>query len=369
LPGAEGQPGTEVQLTFEEAEEQIKQQLREQRAIEAAQRLVNELQIAANQAWLGRELGEDGFRAMPPQDVLVDFETLAQRPENEYPVRYESTEFLSASELQRMPNLGQASVRQGSGRLTAAELAFNVPGLFSLPEDATPGSVPTLNLYQPSPVMVETPRQRGAMPRQSYFFRVVDVKPSAPPESLDAIEGLRATVVRDWKTKQAFAIAEEQAQLLAEQAQDVGLQAAVAQADILRQMMTTINPNDPTAPPTPAQLNVRPVNTFSRQRHMIPGIGSIPGLAERVFALESPADAPLAERVMVEAAAPRQAWVVLQVNGIAPVYEERFEQQRPRLISQTMGMDVQLIIFEWFNPERIEQRTEWAPATPPDEAA
>lgn len=356
-----GQPNaTEtVPMTFEEAEEQVKDDLREERAVAAAQRLVNELRQAAVAPWFATPRGEDGFNEPPPEGSLLSFEELANRPANPFPVQRGVTDFLSLEELRRQrPRLARLSVTQGQGRVTLPELAFRVPALYEVPDNPAPGQTLVLSIDEPSPVMVASRgRRQPGGGGQAYFFRVIDVRPSSPPESLDDGEGLRQQVIEDWKLVQAYQLAEEQARRLADLAGQNGLAAATGTAEVLQQMLVVEDEQSQTTQRARRLFTPSEAPAFTRARQFLAGgIRPPADLAEEIFAAEDLGAQPLSERIFVAGSPVSQAWIVAQVEQINPVYEQQFEQQRMQLLQQSLGMELRFLQGQWFNPASIEAR-------------
>ncbi|MBN2448335.1 MAG: hypothetical protein JXO22_16530, partial [Phycisphaerae bacterium] len=249
-------------------------------------------------------------------------------------------------------------------RITSSELAFRVKGLL---EPTAEDRRPVLNINEPSPVVVSgrlDQRTRTFTPEQSLFFRVVAVKPSGPPESLDAV---RDKVVADWKLKKAFALAGEQANALAAKAREVGLREAVASATELKQMLTKTPAEAPTTQPaepdpiTKNNLDILEPTTptrFTRSSQQVRGVGYAPVLAEAVFGLGDPTALSAAERILCTALPRSQAWVVTEVTSLDPLYAGEFEKQRPNLDMGRM-QDLRIVQGLWFNSENIRLRTGW----------
>jgi hypothetical protein len=370
VPVAEdgGQPtATEtVPMTFQEAEEQVKDDLREERAVAAAQRLVNELRQAAVAPWFATPRGEDGFNQRPPEGSLLSFEELANRPANPFPVQRGVTEFVSPEELRRQrPRLAQLSVVQGQGRVTLPDLAFRVPPLYQIPENPAPGQRFVLSIDEPSPVMLTRGGRGQPAGGQAYFFRVVDARPSAPPESLDDGEGLREQVIEDWKLVQAYQLAEEQARRLADLARENGLEQATATAEVLQQMLLLEDEQSDTTRRARNLFTPSEPPLFTRARQFLGGgIQPPPSLAEEIFAAEDLGAQPLSERIFVAGSPMSQVWLVAEVTQVNPVYEQQFEQQRLQLLQQSLGMELRFLQGQWFNPESIEARAGYRPAQP-----
>lgn len=366
-PMAEGPALPPRQLTYEEAERQVKDALRPTKAIEQAQALVNQLHSEARNPWVGAELREDGFRVAPAADEQVSFAALKTELENkqDYPITYTEVDFSSLTELTGLTGFGQARIQAGNVMLSAPEYAMRVEGLYT-PEEGDGGLVLALN--EPSEVVIQTRFNRDtgrSEPAQAFLFRVTAVKPAGPPESIDEV---RETVVSNWKFIQAYALAEQLASELHATAQSVLLADAARGAEQLREKLTypPLNVGNPDQseivnPATNVALGMLGPTTpasFTRTFQNIRGVPSgSPELAEMVFAIDNPAEAPLAERTLIAGNTTHQAWIVAQVEGIDSLYEGQFDQQRNQF-----GQFDQRVVFQlWWDSDAIQARTGWKP--------
>lgn len=363
------------QLTFEEAEERVKSDLRLVRAREAAQRAVNDMHAELIAPWLGSRQDDAGFREAPPADQQVDFARMKEEFSRTVPVTLVQTDWLTPTDLARSP-IGRAQHRVSNREtMTAAQLAFRVPGLFEPGEDPETRRG-MLNVMEPSPVLITRAfnmqtRQMDGAPTQAFIMRVVDVKPAGPPESLDVV---RDQVVEDWKLTQAYALAEEQARLLADTAREAGLASACGQAEVLRSMLTlSADPTgarlapdamDPRTRDNMQDLGPSKVTPFTRIRQQIRTVGSLPDLAEEVFAMDDPASADQADKIFVAPAPDQQAWVIAEVREILPLYEGDFEQVKPQISQQLAGFQQRTVIQLWFASPYVRERTNWQPFEP-----
>lgn len=339
----------EVPMPFDEAEPQAREDARAHKAIEEAQRLVNEMYEEAV-----RTITPD----TPAEEVAGAFEALREKYSARYPVRIHTTELLDRNALANVPGIGQAQATVRSRSTGLTDIVFRVQGL------ATPESEEDeralLSLNAPAPVALDTrPWPDGqTRPYQAYLFRVVEAVPAGPPASLDAV---REEVRADWRLAQAHALAGEHAQTLADAARGLGLKAAVDAADELKAILSAGEESEdsllgatgtdvamlgPTAPPA-----------FRRQASMVPHVGVAPGLHEKVFALaEQPADEG-AHRVLVTPLAKNFKWVVAEVHALQPVYRGDFEAKRPTLERSSLFMQQIEFMEQWGSLENIYART------------
>lgn len=383
------QPQT-VPMEYEEAKKQVKEDYRAAKAIEEAQRLVNDIEHEARLPWNIAALGENEERRRPPDDQIVSFTELQKRFSDRGPVIYRKTELVTQRELYDEPGFGQAGqTAADQRRILAPALAFRVEGL------ANPNSndrAPTLRLNEPGPVVVET-RKTGADPRavpyQSYLFRVTRVEPAGPPASLDDV---RAEALDNVKQIKAFELAGQHARALAEQARQVGLKQAVAKAADLRVLLGETEPPPATQPATepasqPAESGryVNMLGPFEPERFMrrpsrltYAGTEQLEArsLHEKVFALAEAGTEQASEEhrvVLVPVANNRRGvaaetlefqpvWVVAELLDITPIYRGEFEMVREQLEQRVAWARRQTFITAWFKADNIIRRTGFVPA-------
>ncbi len=366
----EGQPPAEVPMTFEEAREVAREELRDRRAVEEAQRAMNDIQSQLVRPWHSAARDEHGFVTTPPE--AVSFADLAKQYADRG-VEFAGTELLDQMALQRTAGLSQAMIGDRM-RMTAAQLAFRVQGLYT-PQRGE--AAPVLSPMEPSAVLMTRqtdPRTRRPSPRQPFVMRVVAVAPSAPPASIDEI---REQLVKDWKLVQAFALAKAEAEKLVARAKEVGLDAAVADAKELKELLAaseTAATQPAGAAPVPPRY-VGALEPFSpqrltRQSGFIEQVGSAPGVAKQIFALEDDAADPAtqpAHRVVSAPVANSFKYLVAELVSLQPAYEGTFETQLALSAERNATMFFQRFDAEWRAPQNIAARTGFVAAPRPEQ--
>lgn len=361
----------QIPMDFDEAREQVREDCRLARAVEDAQRLVNELYDEVAAPWRAAPVGPDGFREPPGE--LVSFDELALSRSGRLTVEYNKTPALDAPGLGRLPGFGRAFYTEGRQRWTVPQLALRVQGIL---EKADPQG-PALSIGEPAPVvMSENPRRRGE-PYQAYLFRVVKAWPAAPPESLDAV---RKQLVDDWKLAKAFELAGAEAEALAARAREIGLDAAVDEAAELKEILAAgeraaLPPDAPAQPPPRlpeylAELQPFQPEGLTRSAGFVrPRLGRTQNVPRAVFELAeaaaaaatNPATAP-ARRATHVPVASQFKWVVAEFVELRPLYRQAFEAELAGLSAQSQQAELQQFFQAWFSPERIYQRTGFRPA-------
>ncbi|MCH8807540.1 MAG: hypothetical protein IH986_15845 [Planctomycetes bacterium] len=357
----------EVQQSYEEVAERVKEDWRAAKAVEEAQRLVNKMRAEANEAWVRAEVGEDGYRNPPAGDLTGLFEALRAGHSGTYDVIFEKTDVLDRVGVRALPGFGRASYRiNDNQRLSAADFALQIKGLYELTQDEQDERTLALNVFEPSPVLTDFDLRTRQPTGPSYFFRVVKVDPAGPAESIDAV---RDKLVEDMTVLKAHAMAEVHARKLFERARQVGLDKAVAESDVLKTLLRQAEVLDAASEEPPRQPTnyLKPLGPFtprdfSRSRAFVFHEGVVlftPKLPEAVFAL---ADEPTtatspAHKVGLVQIANSQKWVVVELIELEPVYAGDFEKQRPTLARRLAFQDQRALVLGWFDPDLLRQRT------------
>ncbi len=364
-----------IQLTYEEAEDQVRDDCRAAKAIQEAQRLVNDIHREARLPWDSAPLGEDDVRQAPPAEAVVSFEELREKLSSTYPVIYQKTELVTERELRRERGFGRASAVVDRQPVPTPTLAFHVEGL---PPPEPDDRTPILRINEPGPVVLETrtiDQNTGPIPYQAYVFRVTRVEPSGPPTSLDDV---REQVTEDVKQIKALDLAAEQARALAEQVRQNGLKEAVAAAQDLKRMMgmkddELVGPPEPKDPqrPTPPDFSERYLamlepfepEQFLRQARPIKNIGKAPELHDQVFAPAEQGGPDLTQEhpVVVAPLAKTLKYAVIELLEIRPIYQGDFDLKREELEAQAYMGQLQPFWYDWFDPKNVLARTGFIP--------
>lgn len=385
------QAPTRVPMTYEEARERVRRDYRKAKAILEAQSLVNDIHHTAYQPWQAQPKDEHGFREPPPADALVSFADLRDRFSERYEVEFDTTDLLDQEALQAWFDPRPTFLRERFGRrgspepyyvegqtLTPlSELAMRVKGIFVPDPD---DRLPVLNVLEPSPVLQTFDTNPGTGeegPYQAYIFRDVEVAPAGPPASLDEV---RDELVEDFKLLKAHQQAGEYAQQLAAQARTEGLEAAVAAATELKQLLAeaeeswqpppTRRPNEP--PPTKPHY-VRdfgpnqPTRPVTRSSTSLEWVGQNTQKVQReVFALADTlaSDTRPAHIVAVVEVANLFKWVVVELERIKPLYADEFEQVRSILMGPVDRQTFLALKASWLSSENVRRRNGYVPLQP-----
>ena len=360
---APGAPAARVPMTFDEARDFAREDYREARAIETAQRAINDLYVEAHQSWSSPAKDPEGFDPAPAN--VVSFEELKQRATVD--VEYGKTELLGSEQLAKIPNFGTARLLLGRQAMFMPDLALRVKGI--LAQDPNDGK-PVLNLMEPAPVLLSSKKDQNTgqlVPYQAYLFRVVEAAPTAPPESLEPI---RTQVIADWKLVQAHELARVRAEALAARARQVGLAAAVEEATELKELLAAADRADaevtgatsgPAATEYAQDLQPVTTDTLNRRYGVIRRMSMLPpNVPPAIFALaDTPADAAAAEthRLTTIPVASQNRWVVAQLDEVKPLYEGVFEQKLAALVQGSEKTERDRFLKDWIAEKNVKERT------------
>jgi hypothetical protein len=361
----------------QELRERIRSDARRARAIAEAHQRINTMLEEARIPWAGQPIDKDGYRTVPPSGTLIEFTALRDKHAREYPVEYGRTELIAASDVTLEPGIGQARVGVGEASLPLSQVVTRVKGLYTPQPHET--FVP-INVNEPSPdpavVYRPDPLSRSPQPYHMYLFRITEVAPAGPPDSLDEV---REQVLKDYTLSRAHELAGEEARKLAQRAREIGLEAAVAEASELRQQLEEAQQaqaTDPNEPNTPFLAHLgpfEPPGRFGRRASFIPKVGSAPKLHEEIFKLsqEQPGPGPADESdsenravrpVVAVPLPPGLKWIVGELLEVRPLYAGDFAEQREALSEQVDNFHQQIVWRLWFDPENVRRRTGFQPA-------
>lgn len=371
-PNVPPQPGQPTEFkTFEEAEKDAREHARLEKAVREAQALMNEIHRDAARPWEAAAYGPDHYKVPPAPEAQGSFEALRDKYLDRAPVIYHKTDLLDATGLFQRSGLGRAESVEGRQSFGAIQLATRVKGVFTkaAPEDLA------LNLNEPGPVALDTrpdPATRQPRPYQAYVYRVVQVAPSGPPASWEAA---REELKKDVKLLRAHQMAQTYALKLRDRAQEVGLPAAVAENQELKEILAKADPQPATQSTQPAAPGPRvkalgpiaPLGRFTRQATIIPGVGRSARLPKEVFALlETPASAPApAHRVALVELANLPKWAVAEAESSKTLYAGAFQKELQTFELRRQSQQPEMFARMWLSPEFLHQRTHFTPNQAP----
>lgn len=371
LPGptASGVPETrKVQQTFEEVEPQVRAAARQQKALEEAGKVVEMMYREAARPWQSMPVKE-GFREAPEKQV--SFEALRDKYKGQYPVKYEVVGPVAARDFSNIPQLGMSVAGDLNRGDRAAELALRVKGIYKPKEGE---KLPVLSVMEPAPLLTYArpdPELRAMVPYSRLLMRVIEVQPSGPPASLDAV---REKVTADVKVTKALELARQWADRIEERAREAGLAAAVSEMAELREMLA------PAATTQPGETINRtyvealgpfsPSMPFLRRPAPITHVGYFKPLHDKVFeALESRTATSPAHLIVRVPQIEHQAFddrtnariLLAEAKALQPLYQGEFDKGRDQLLRQALGQSINMFNDLWMTPALIAERTDFKP--------
>lgn len=308
--------------------------------------------------WLGLKAGEDGYKPAPPEVKAEDYlSKVAAAVEKEMnltgAIRLDRTGMFTRAEAGTIPGIGTAVYFQ-QGRMASdslANLAFTVQGLTPIPQGGD--RYRFLSLYQPSRYPLVSFRDNKV-----YLFRVVEVRPSRSPQSLDEV---RDRVVKDLRLKAGYEAAQKRAEALVAAAGSSSLKEAYeADAELSELKDRGVTFHDP--PPFSlftlgfrGDLSATPFVSLG-------SAGSVPADAgKKIFALagaESPRTVvPLESRASV---------LVVEWKETLPAREDALAQYLKQQTPMLMNTRARSAKLELTRPSNVRARNG---LTAPDEGA
>jgi hypothetical protein len=391
--GAESADQIRVPMTYEEAREQARADWRREKAIREAQGLMNEVRQLVYQPWMTQPRDRDGFRAVPPIEMLTPFADVPDKFAGRYQVTYVQLDLLDEEGLRNKLDTRPALLKQymgpqgspeplyvqGQTIVPLSELAFRVEGLIKPAPDER---LPVLRPLEPSDLL-QNRTQDGTLrgpedPYQAYVFRVVEVQPSGPPTSLDEV---RDQVVADYRLLKAYELAGRYAEELGARARVEGLAAAAAGMTELKALLQTADEN--WTPPADQEQAARgkpqyvqhfgpnvPTRPFTRMSSSLQWVSENSQKVQREafkLAEQQPPGSGTGHTVAVVSIANLYKWVTVQVDSVEPLYEGQFAQQRAALLGPPGAEAGRAVMSAWLRPENIYRRCGFVPALPPED--
>ena len=353
MPATSSQPVTRLK-SYGEVKDELVDRLMTEQALKAAGQLIQRAGERLQEPWYEVRPDKDGYKQAPaPTTESGYMSDLAAEISGEgIPLLYRSTELLTPRDAAELPGIGMAYARDEENRpLPFSQYVFRVKGLATAPTGT--GASLRLSLYEPtrSPLRDGSPSN----PRNFYIFRVTEVSPSQVPQSLEEV---RSRVEVDLREYKAYMRAGEQAEQLAAAA-DSDLAAAVEQAEDLKEKLgDQLRLLEPAPFPRVQPLSMQMVQFGMTQQRppLVTGIGSSEEFVEACFDLAEDAEngeSPI--RVVALPKLKRQA--VVQWVETERVTEQLYQERRAQ-VAQILQIEVvRAFRNDWFNPERIRERT------------
>lgn len=370
-PSATQPAAQPVTIPFSEVKDSLLARIRKDRAKDEAMKLGQSLLDDLRAPWKNVPADEFGY-AKAPQAVQAEkymttlLDTFTKRRFGDA-IRYARTNWLTRSDIWQEKGIGMASAPGGRSSVRFGQAALQVAGLVSQkPPASQPAAEFYLALYEPCPSLMTDPQGNV------YLYRVVAVRPAAPPASLADV---RSKVMEDWLSLKSYEAAGQAAQQLEKQAAAAGLPAALEADASLRATLAKANPPDATGSATTDYAKVQTPEPFGRmtiqksqQRSpsmmptSIPMIGMDEKFVRECFRLgEVATTAPATQKqhvAVVELKRSRR-WVVVQWLETLPLRQDAYDEIRMDVAGMLWTASVSGFVRDYFSPELIRRRAQW----------
>jgi len=392
----------QVEMKFSEARDEVRRELKRQKAQGLARRALDELSAKMGRQWLQQPVDKDtGFRTMPEgADAIDALEQAKTEMEAKHGItlRYGTLDLVTADEIANNPSLGQAQLPGESDiPMTVAELAFRVPGFFK-PEEKDETSA-RLQLFQTpnSTLVVKTPDPKGGIEfvngrisqkmidGRFVTFRVIDAREEVAPETLDEV---REDVLADLRLQSAYERMNDVAREFTAVAQKIGATRALEMFEELRteRGIRTLDTPKAFARRTPQQLSFEQLE--AGESPLLPAsvnnVGRSEAFIDACFAMTAegwtPEPIDIESEKLAQAAAedievepkvtlidlPKQKKrVVVDLQNFQPVDVVAYEtQHRENAFNALRGQRIAIVRQQWFDPENITARCDYVDLQP-----
>jgi hypothetical protein len=360
MPATSSQPVTRLK-SYGEVKDDLVDRLMTEQALKTAGQLIQRAGERLQEPWYEVRPDKDGYKEAPAAATEDGYmsDLAAEISGEGIPLLYRSTELLTPRNAAELPDIGMGFARDEENRpLPFSQYVFRVKGLASAPTGT--GASLRLSLYEPtrSPLRDGSPSN----PRNFYIFRVTEVSPSQVPQSLEEV---RSHVEADLREYKAYLRAGEQTEQLAAAA-DSDLATAVEQAEDLEEKLgDQLRLLEPAPFPRVQPLSMQMVQFGMTQQRppLVTGIGSSKEFVEACFDLAEAAEK--GESPIRSVALPKlKRQAVVQWVETEQVTEQLYQERRAQ-VAQTLQIEVvRAFRNDWFDPERIRERTGFKLITP-----
>ncbi len=340
--------------TFADAREAAIRAVRREFATKEIDDISGWLLRQLSEPWYDAPKGDDSYKIGPADVVAPDHYAgiLDRIPAG---LKYGNAVTIHTSDFFNRTNMGKvvpmlaraSSPSRGTTGAGSAfrDVVFRTQGIEPIPTQPGAATAEYLARGQTFPQQVRT------FDGTQHVFRVIDVKPSGPAESMSEV---RDQVTADLRLKRAFVEAERLAERLANLVGDAGLKAAFDGDDELTALVQA--PSGYYSPAPLARRRQGSVGVSSNTANMVyvSGVGTVDGsFIERCFELGKSGAASKIARIPVKDSA---SVVVVEWVETEPLREDVYEAEHRRLVSQIGRGAMVQAAGEWLDPVRIRDR-------------
>ncbi|MEE9295691.1 MAG: hypothetical protein V3W34_12115 [Phycisphaerae bacterium] len=348
--------GPEYFKSFEEAREIAVDAIRREFAETKIDDVAGWLLEALTDPWHDFPEGDDGYKVPPPEIVSEEHyaSVRGRMPDtlrHGQAVTIHSTDYFTAQDVDsKASELARASTHRSGllGSRNIKDLAFQVQGIASLPQDVGASTMEYLAVGQSHPLLLSGRGNR-------YIFRVIDVKPAGPAATVDEV---REQVIADLQLQSGY----EEARRLAQQLAD-----SVTSSDGLKnafesdaELQSTIQlPNDYFSPPPFARRRWNSAGSADDDAQVyVTGVGLVgKSFVARCFEGDLAGEFNKVLVVPIEESA---TIAVVEWVETIPLREDQYDQERQRIARQLNSTVLANAASEWLNPVRIKDRNGWS---------
>lgn len=305
--------------------------------------------------WFDREKGEDGY-PVPPEGVLAEdyYESVLARIPEQFrygdAVSIARTGYFKQRDAWRQPDIGPAQLHTGGPTTDFfRDLVFRVQGVVPMP--TAQGADSSLHLAVGQSCAVPVIDRDGNI----YIYRVIDVKPAGPPDSVDDV---RDDVIRDLRLLRGFERAREEADNFRASIPGAGLKTAFDSSETLPVLLQY--PSGYYSP-EPFARRRKGSSNWAPHRNRAPRVADMQldaAFVDEVFAL---ADRPEGDRVTLIADDKLATVLIVECLDLTPMRIDQFTAERGKLLAQINRTAITQAVSQWLDPVRIRDRNEFAP--------
>ncbi len=340
--------------TFEEAQAVAVREVRRVMGIDEVAKIASWLVKELSEPWFGLPVGDDGYPVPPAELLGEDYysKVLDRLPANLRfggAVTIGTTKHFTKEEAFQLPGIGASRPQIGTDRRTFRNVVFHVQGVESMPLDTAVDTATYLALGQSSSIWYAN------TDNETYIYRVLEVIPPGPGESLEEV---REKVIDDIRMQrgyeQVLTLAEDFAYLIT----DDGLFATWQNSPSVSSLPDPA-PGYFTPDPLARRVNRSIPTTSMTENIFVRGLGVVtPDFVEKCFAMESSG-----QKVRVIPMDDKAIVAIVEFTERRPLDEERFKQERGRIVRELNDGLVAKAIGQWLDPVRIRDRNNYQPST------
>ena len=332
--------------TFEEAQAKAIDAIKIEEARSEAERVANKLSNMLKEPWYEIKADEENqFKPAPESVKKIEYynETVAKLPKSmQYApgIEVNTITNVGIADLAELGGIATASWKSSSGiQLSFADMAFNVEGLATIPEERADKSM-YLSLW-------ETKAQRiqgadGAL----YLFRITKATEGRTPASVDEVAD---RVAADLRISAGMEKAKEAARTFTSTIGTNGLKDAWNADKALSEKITA----DRGGYKAPMAF-VRDASSFFGQKNFVPTIGKVTDeFITKSFELAEKGNESPVEIVELPGLA---AVAVIKGKSLQPFYDKDYETRRNYLQAQMWQQKTAEMVSGYLNAKKIRER-------------